>query len=159
MLTVHKFIVHQPPEKIHNSGHILRSEVEGIKIQDKVAIIYRKEPETNRPSPVIGTTAGSSVGLNTMDQEHSSGLSTSPAVTVMEIDSASVSKRQTTLVISLITYSTGITTFLAGVVTMAIPIITTDLHLPQNLILWYFKENIPLLRYYGQSLMVRALLI
>jgi hypothetical protein len=94
-----------------------------------------------------------------MDQEHSSGLSTSPAVTVMEIDSASVSKRQTTLVISLITYSTGITTFLAGVVTMAIPIITTDLHLPQNLILWYFKENIPLLRYYGQSLMVRALLI
>jgi type IV secretory pathway component VirB8 len=94
-----------------------------------------------------------------MNQDHSSGLSTSPAMTVMEMDSASVTKRQTTLVISLITYSTGITTFLAGVVTMAIPIITTDLHLPQNLVLWYFKENKPFLRCYGQSLMVRVLLI
>jgi hypothetical protein len=121
--------------------------------------MYRKEPGNDRPSPVIGATAGSSDGLSTMNQEHSSGLSTSPAMTVMEMDSASVTKRQTTLVISLITYSTGITTFLAGVVTMAIPIITTDLHLPQNLVLWYFKENKPFLRCYGQSLMVRVLLI
>lgn len=117
-----------------------RSEVETMKNQDKVAIMYREESGTDRPTPVTGATVGSSDGLSTTDQEYSSGLSTSPAITVMETDSTSVSKRQTTLIISLITYSTGITTFLAGVVTMAIPIITTDLHLPQNLILWYFKK-------------------
>ncbi|KAI9935121.1 hypothetical protein ASPWEDRAFT_162187 [Aspergillus wentii DTO 134E9] len=47
-----------------------------------------------------------------------------------------LSKRGTAIVITCITYSTGISTFLAGVVTMAIPTITVDLDLPPSLELW-----------------------
>lgn len=46
------------------------------------------------------------------------------------------SKTSTAIVICCITYSTGISTFLSGVVTMALPVITVDLHLPNNLQLW-----------------------
>lgn len=104
--------------------------------------MYRKEAGTSQPSPVIEVIAGSSDGgLNTTEQENRSGLSTSSAMAVMEMEPTSVPKSQATLVIGLVTYSTGITTFLAGVVTMAIPVITKDLHLPQNLVLWYVREK------------------
>lgn len=103
--------------------------------------MYRKEAGTSQPSPVIEVIAESSDGLNTTEQENRSGLSTSSAMTVVEMEPASVPKSQATLVIGLVTYSTGITTFLAGVVTMAIPVITKDLHLPQNLVLWYVLEE------------------
>ncbi|KFY89735.1 hypothetical protein V500_05524 [Pseudogymnoascus sp. VKM F-4518 (FW-2643)] len=120
---------------MYNSSHVLKSKVGDMKNQDK-DIMYRKEDGTSQPSPVIQVFPGSSDGLNTTEQENRSGLSTSPAMTAMEMEPASVPKSQATLVIGLVTYSTGITTFLAGVVTMAIPVITKDLHLPQNLVLW-----------------------
>ena len=41
------------------------------------------------------------------------------------------------MVIGCITFSTGITTFLAGVVTIAIPVMAKDLGIPESLILWY----------------------
>ncbi|RJE22590.1 Major Facilitator Superfamily [Aspergillus sclerotialis] len=47
-----------------------------------------------------------------------------------------ISKGLKTIVVCCITYSTGITTFLAGVVTMALPVINADLRLPSNLQLW-----------------------
>jgi hypothetical protein len=48
-----------------------------------------------------------------------------------------ISSKKTAVVISCVTYITGTTTFLAGVVTIAIPAITVDLQLPSNLVLWY----------------------
>lgn len=48
-----------------------------------------------------------------------------------------MSKQSKGIIICCITYSTGITTFLAGVVTMALPVINADLHIPGSLELWY----------------------
>ena len=48
-----------------------------------------------------------------------------------------ISGKKTAMVIGCITFSTGITTFLAGVVTIAIPVMAEDLGLPESLILWY----------------------
>lgn len=48
-----------------------------------------------------------------------------------------ISSRKTAIVIICVTYSTAITTYLAGVVTIAIPAISEDLHLSSSLVLWY----------------------
>jgi hypothetical protein len=50
---------------------------------------------------------------------------------------SAASKKKTVIVISCVTYGTGISAFLAGIVTIAIPAITKDLHIPSNLVLWY----------------------
>ncbi|GIJ84923.1 hypothetical protein Asppvi_003778 [Aspergillus pseudoviridinutans] len=93
---------------------------------------------TNKPAASIGLVpAGRSEDLSAEDHEYNSSASTTPEMMAMEVREANkVSKKRTAIVISCITYSTGITTFLVGVVTMAIPAITADLQLPSNLVLW-----------------------
>lgn len=59
----------------------------------------------------------------------------------VEAEKRAVSVQKTAIVITCVTFSTGITTFLAGVVTIAIPTMAVDLSLPDNLILWYDMLN------------------
>lgn len=54
-----------------------------------------------------------------------------------------VSKGSTAAIIASVTCITGIGSFLAGVVTVALPVIAIDLHLDKNVLLWY--GNFPLL--------------
>lgn len=45
-------------------------------------------------------------------------------------------KSSNAIVMGCIAFSTGIASFLAGVITIAIPIMAKDLHIPDNLVLW-----------------------
>jgi hypothetical protein len=45
-------------------------------------------------------------------------------------------KSSNAIVMGCIAFSTGIASFLAGVITIAIPIMANDLHIPDNLVLW-----------------------
>lgn len=45
-------------------------------------------------------------------------------------------KGSNAIVMGCIAFSTGIASFLAGVITIAIPIMANDLHIPDNLVLW-----------------------
>ncbi len=54
-----------------------------------------------------------------------------------QADPKITSRARTAIVICCVTYGAGISTFLSGVVVVAIPTIATDLHLPNNLVLWY----------------------
>jgi len=46
------------------------------------------------------------------------------------------SKKGNAIVMGCIAFSTGIASFLAGVITIAIPIMAKDLNIPENLVLW-----------------------
>lgn len=46
------------------------------------------------------------------------------------------SKKGNAIVMGCIAFSTGIASFLAGVITIAIPIMAKDLNIPDNLVLW-----------------------
>lgn len=54
-----------------------------------------------------------------------------------QADPTITSNTKTAIVICCVTYGAGISTFLSGVVVIAIPTIATDLHLPNNLVLLY----------------------
>lgn len=59
--------------------------------------------------------------------------------------SVSISKGRTVAIIASVTCITGMGSFLAGLVTVALPLIVVDLRLDQNLLLWcvqvqYFKS-------------------
>lgn len=45
-------------------------------------------------------------------------------------------KKGNAIVMGCIAFSTGIASFLAGVITIAIPIMAKDLNIPDNLVLW-----------------------
>ena len=51
------------------------------------------------------------------------------------------SKKGNAIVMGCIAFSTGIASFLAGVITIAIPIMAKDLNIPDNLVLWYVLSN------------------
>ncbi|EFQ99064.1 integral membrane protein [Nannizzia gypsea CBS 118893] len=84
------------------------------------------------PSSAILTQASESIA----NEQTSCSTTATPVIMAIEIETNVVSTKKTAIVIACITYSTGITTFLAGLVTMAIPVITEELNLPANLELW-----------------------
>jgi hypothetical protein len=47
-----------------------------------------------------------------------------------------VSKKGNAIVMGCIAFSTGIASFLAGVITIAIPVMAVDLDIPEHLVLW-----------------------
>ena len=59
-----------------------------------------------------------------------------PSSTLSRIPNGT-STKQSAMVVICITYSAALNTWLSGVVIIAIPSITVDLHLPANLVLWY----------------------
>lgn len=58
-----------------------------------------------------------------------------------ETERGALSTRITAIVIACVTFSTGIQSFLAGLVTIAIPTMAVDLSLPDNLVLWWVYEH------------------
>lgn len=53
--------------------------------------------------------------------------------------SIAISQAKTVAIIASVTCVTGMGSFLAGLVTVALPIIIVDLRLDQNLLLWYVQ--------------------
>jgi hypothetical protein len=51
-----------------------------------------------------------------------------------------IASSRTAIVIGCVTFATGITTFLSGIVTVAVPAIAQDLHLSSSLLLWYVSN-------------------
>jgi hypothetical protein len=64
-----------------------------------------------------------------------------PTVTAEE-DEDEVSKSQTVIVISSVTVITGISSLLAGLVTVGLPTIARDLKIPTALLLWYVHDTL-----------------
>ncbi|KAI9036808.1 uncharacterized protein KD926_001263 [Aspergillus affinis] len=58
------------------------------------------------------------------------------ALREVEEERRAVSTQITAIVITCVTFSTGIQSFLAGLVTITIPTVAVDLSLPDNLVLW-----------------------
>jgi hypothetical protein len=59
---------------------------------------------------------------------------------VGEINLRHASKKGNAIVMGCIAFSTGIASFLAGVITIAIPIMAKDLNIPDSLVLWYVPK-------------------
>ncbi|THY77244.1 integral membrane protein [Aureobasidium pullulans] len=74
------------------------------------------------------------VELSTMgDQRQASRVR---SMEVSQEDVKLISKKGNAIVMGCIAFSTGIASFLAGVITIAIPIMAKDLNIPENLVLW-----------------------
>jgi hypothetical protein len=58
-------------------------------------------------------------------------------LTTENVSEDEVSKSQTVIVISSVTVITGISSLLAGLVTVGLPTIARDLSIPPGLVLWY----------------------
>lgn len=63
------------------------------------------------------------------------------SVSTREANPSAISSKKTAIVICCVAYSTAITTYLSGVIVIAIPAISKDLQLPSNLVLWYVPAS------------------
>jgi hypothetical protein len=78
------------------------------------------------------------VELSTIgDQRHATRVKSSE---VAEVNLRHASKKGNAIVMGCIAFSTGIASFLAGVITIAIPIMAKDLNIPDSLVLWYVPK-------------------
>ncbi|KAG9664573.1 integral membrane protein, partial [Aureobasidium melanogenum] len=75
------------------------------------------------------------VELSTMGDQRQATRVKSLELTQNDLQSNS-KKGKNAIVMGCIAFSTGIASFLAGVITIAIPIMANDLHIPDNLVLW-----------------------
>ena len=80
------------------------------------------------------------------------GIEHSDPIEIVPDRNPSVSKGGTAAIIASVTCITGIGSFLAGVVTVALPVIAIDLRLDKNVLLWYARPLIGFFSFYFSRL-------
>jgi hypothetical protein len=100
-----------------------------------VPTISLTRPESAHASRTSNESDGS------LPRRRSSVLPTRPEIlrqpAAENVSEDEVSKSQTVIVISSVTVITGISSLLAGLVTVGLPTIAKDLSIPPGLVLWY----------------------
>lgn len=103
--------------------------------------MHHANEDHNGPEPLeladvhstsLATAVSQSPGKPTKDEEEPS----IDVESISETKSQGLSRWKAAVVITCVTFSSGIATFLSGIVIIAIPTITTDLHLSASMALW-----------------------